>query len=93
MAALYNKYHDKGFTILAVNASDDDAATVKEFAAQNNLPYPILLKGSRVKRQWGVGAIPANFFIDRDGKVVERTVGFVKGSEAEMEQIIKKLIQ
>ncbi|MCH7526251.1 MAG: TlpA family protein disulfide reductase, partial [Planctomycetes bacterium] len=75
MAALYNKYHDKGFTILAVNAWDEDAETVKEFAAKNNLPYPILLKGNHITRRWGVGSIPTNFFIDREGEVVERTVG------------------
>ena len=90
---MYNKYHDRGFTILAVNAWDDDAKTVREFAKEQNVPYPILLDGHRVSRDWGVKSIPANFFINREGEIVARSVGFEHDDVPQMEETIEKLLR
>ena len=43
-----------------------------KFAREHSLPYPILLKGGAVMRKWGFQFIPANFLIDRSGRVVVR---------------------
>jgi len=87
---LYNKYRDKGFTIVAVDAWDDeDVKTVKRFAQKNKLAYPILLGGGLAANDWGVRAIPDNFLIDRNGKMVKRIGEITKSSLPKVERIIE----
>ncbi len=71
----YQKYKDKGFNILAVSL-DDDSGKWKKAVEKDNLPWAQIsdLKGwSNVAAiQYGVRAIPANFLIDPQGKIVKR---------------------
>ncbi len=93
MAGLYNKYRDKGFTVVAVNAWDDeDAKTVKRFARKNKLGYPILLGGGSAASNWGVRAIPENFLIDQNGKLVKKIGEITKSSLPKVEKSIESLL-
>ena len=93
MAKLYNKYRDRGFTILAVNAGNENPRIVRQFARKHDLPYPILLNGRRVRGDWGVNRIPANFYIDRKGKLQEKSFGFAVEHVPHMEQTIERLLE
>lgn len=69
----YNKYKDKNFTILGVSL-DEDGAKWKEAIAHDKLNWTQVsdLKGwkSEPAGKYGVKAIPANFLIDQDGKII-----------------------
>ncbi len=93
MATLYKKYHEQGFTVLAVNVKDEDAKTVRRFAKQYDVPYPLLLDGHRLRKDWGVRGIPANFFVDRDGKMVKEFGSFDDRNADHVDDAIQKLLR
>ena len=68
--------------ILAVNLLPEDTIAAAEgFVDEFGLTFPILLDTSRgeVARRYGVQALPATFFIDRDGIVRTTALGSVFG--------------
>ena len=68
--------------ILAVNLLPEDTIAAAEgFVDEFGLTFPILLDTSRgeVSRRYGVQALPATFFIDRDGIVRTTALGSVFG--------------
>ena len=68
--------------ILAVNLLPEDTlAAAKAFVEEFGLTFPVLLETSRgeVARRYGVRALPATFFIDRDGIVRTTALGSVFG--------------
>jgi thiol-disulfide isomerase/thioredoxin len=75
----YKQYHDKGFEVIGISL-DDDAASVQEFVAQNEVRWPILFGHEQDATGWyhpmavkyGIQAIPAAVLVDQDGKVITK---------------------
>jgi peroxiredoxin len=71
----YAKFKDKGFNILGVSL-DDKEDRWKKALEKDNLPWTQLsdLKGwqNAAAVQYGVRAIPANFLISPEGKIIAR---------------------
>ena len=71
--AVYEKYHDKGFEIIGISLDTDEAA-LRKFIKENQLPWRQVFDGKRWKtplvQQYGVRGIPAQFLIDREGRVI-----------------------
>ncbi|MFZ5831878.1 MAG: TlpA family protein disulfide reductase [Planctomycetota bacterium] len=73
---VYNKYHEKGFDVIGINL-DDDVTSVREFLAQNPLPWNQLVSADENARgmdspmavRYGVMAIPEVVLVGKDGKV------------------------
>lgn len=59
--------------LLAIASSDPD--DVRRFAAERELPYPVLLASDGVSADYRVTAFPTNYVIDPEGYVVSHTVG------------------
>ncbi|HWQ84309.1 MAG TPA: TlpA disulfide reductase family protein [Anaerolineales bacterium] len=77
MQRVYKDYGDQSFTILAVNATNQDSqAAALQFAAEKNLTFPILfdLDGS-VSRSYQLTALPTSYFILPDGTIKEVIIG------------------
>jgi peroxiredoxin len=73
LQALYEKYKDQGFVVLAV--SDEEAGKVKPFIAKRKLTYPVLLDpGRKVNDLFEIEGIPKSFVYDRDGKIVAEAI-------------------
>lgn len=89
--ALYKKYKDQGLVIIGVN-NEDDHAKVKEFA-EGKISYTVLLDGRAQFQEYGVQGIPCTYYIDKEGIVRYRDVGFGPGGEREIERKIKELLQ
>ncbi len=71
--ALYNKYKDQGFVVLAI--SDEEAAKVTPFIAEHKISYPVLLDpGRKVNDIFVVEGIPKSFVYDRSGKLVAQSI-------------------
>ncbi|MBV8255539.1 MAG: AhpC/TSA family protein [Chitinophaga sp.] len=70
---VYNKYKDKGFTILSVSL-DDKKEKWAQAIAEEKLTWPQVsdLKGgaSPIATEYGVMAIPATFLVDPNGKII-----------------------
>jgi peroxiredoxin len=87
---LYRKYQGDGLVVMGVSkemVSDD----VLDFA-RSQMSYTIILNGAEAFQEYGVASIPCTYYVDRDGKVQYRDVGFPSDGEAKMEQKIKELL-
>ena len=75
MQASFDKLHDKGFVVLAINELEDDAK-VRKHIKQYGYTYPVLMdRDNKVANQFGVFGLPVNVFVDAKGVVQ----GYIKG--------------
>lgn len=73
LQALYDKYKDSGFVVLAI--SDEEAAKVTPFLAERKITYPVLFDPERkVNDAFLVRGIPKSFVYDREGKLVAQSI-------------------
>lgn len=88
---LYQQYQPQGFEILGVDAEDIPQAEAQKAAKALNINYPVLLRGDKIGDQWGgLDGLPTSFYIDRNGKIVDQTVGLY--SRDEVEHNIEKIL-
>jgi peroxiredoxin len=75
VVAAYNRYKDKGFTILGVSMDSNKEPWLNAIQ-QDNLTWTHVsdLKGwgNEVGKIYGVTGIPQNYLIDKDGKIVAK---------------------
>jgi peroxiredoxin len=73
----YQEVKDEGIEILAVNIAESNVA-VSSFIERMGVSFPVLLDSNPdrvVTQRYGVGALPASYFIDKDGNIVGHYVG------------------
>ncbi|MDQ0256367.1 peroxiredoxin [Evansella vedderi] len=71
----YEEYKEKGVQVLAVNL-DESEDQILRFIDRFNVPYPIVVdKGVIVGNAYGVTAVPYTLLIDKEGTVLERSLG------------------
>lgn len=75
MEELYKKYKDKDVEILAVNL-DQSELVVTRFLKEYGISFPIVhdQKG-QVMGEYGVGYLPASYFINPDGTIEKKIIG------------------
>jgi peroxiredoxin len=77
---LYEKYQDQGMVVLGINCGDEKNIT-KLMVRENGVTFPNIRDASRVMykvldgRYHALGAVPANYIIDRQRKVVDAWYG------------------
>jgi peroxiredoxin len=89
---LYDQYKDKGFVILGVSG-DDDAQTLRTFASEWKINYPVLVGRDEDKLLDAFGPLygyPTTVLVGRSGAVCGRHVG--PATKEEFEQEIKALL-
>ncbi|MEJ2708381.1 MAG: redoxin domain-containing protein [Anaerolineales bacterium] len=91
---VYGDYHDKGFQILAVNATNqDNLNNAIQFVQDYELSFPILLDtDGEVSRQYQLNSLPTSFFVDRNGIIQQVIVGGPM-SEALLRIRVEQLLQ
>jgi len=88
---LQKKYRDKGFEVfgVAMESSPDDTA---EFAKRIGLNYTIVMGNDAVADLYGgLNGLPISFYIDRDGRIVAKSLGLT--GRDEIEENIRKALQ
>lgn len=101
---LRQRYAAQGFEVLGVDTEGDDfqksdkagwakaTAAAGKFAAEEKIPYPVLLDGDSISRDYGgLDDLPTSFFVDRKGVIVAAQVGLT--SESEIERNIQKALE
>jgi cytochrome c biogenesis protein CcmG/thiol:disulfide interchange protein DsbE len=89
---LYDQYKDKGLVVLGVSG-DDDAETLRTFANEWKINYPMLIGRDEEKLFDAYGPIygyPTSVIVGRDGAVCGRHVG--PATKEEFEREIKALL-
>jgi len=71
----YEDFHAQGFEIIGVSL-DYDIQRMKNLVAEKELTWPQCCDGlgvtNKIVLQYGVRALPSNFLIDREGKIIGR---------------------
>jgi len=67
--------HGKGFDILSVNLGDD-SKTVAKIWNEGKFSMHAVLNGDKVSQAYHIEAIPTNYVVGPDGKIMARFVGF-----------------
>ena len=65
----------KGFDIVAVNTGDD-AKTIQKLWTESKFHLRAAMQGEKVAGKYGVQAIPTNYVIGNDGRILARFEGF-----------------
>jgi peroxiredoxin len=89
---LYDQYKDKGLVILGVSG-DDDAETLRAFASEWKINYPLLVGKDEEKLLDAYGPLygyPTSVLVGRTGAVCGRHVG--PATKEEFEKEIKALL-
>ena len=82
----------KGLQVVAVNL-DQKAADAERFLARHRGTFPIALGGNEAcAKQFGVGAMPSTFFVDRAGKIRAVHPGFRPGEAATIRTLVERLL-
>ncbi len=80
--AVYDKYRDMGVQFVGV--SNENSATIKDFAGEYGINYPLLVDSSSIiMNQWGIRAIPTTFILDGNGQIIYKNVGMMTRDQLE----------
>jgi cytochrome c biogenesis protein CcmG, thiol:disulfide interchange protein DsbE len=84
------EYKDKGVVVLGISI-DDTAETLRAYAPQKKMNYPVLLMQDDVDQAYGpIFGVPVTFFIGRDGTINRKHFGPV--TKEQVDQEIKALL-
>lgn len=88
---LQKQYGPAGLQVLGVAMDDGSPGDIAAFAKEMGVNYPVLIGKEEVGDAYGgVAYLPVTFFIDRNGKVVDKAVG-LKG-RGDIEDSVKKIL-
>lgn len=98
--AIYDKYHKKGFEVVAVSL-DEDKSALEKYIADNKLPWTqIFFEDAKdqgwknpLAKKYGIDGIPAMFLIDRSGRVAHTSVRGEKAIEKAVIELLSKPAQ
>jgi len=90
LVELQQEYGPQGLQIVGVAMDDSSKEDIAEFAKKMGVNYPVLLGKNDVADAYAVPAMPESFFIDRDGRIVDKILG-LKG-KADIEDSIRKAL-
>ena len=86
----YNDYKDDGLIILGIGL--DGETKLKPFSKEYGINYPILIGDLATVGKYGVRPIPTTFFIDRNGEIKNKIIGYAPGFEDSIKASFLKLL-
>lgn len=76
MERLHQRMEGRDFVMLAVSEDEGGRATVAPFVKKMGITFPVLLdQEGVVPPRYGVTGFPETFIIDREGRVIQHTIG------------------
>lgn len=96
IVALYEKYKDKGFVVLAISLDGPETRSqVSSIVHSKKMSFPVLLdeETSVVARYNPKKDMPFQVLIDKNGSIVKKTSGYNPGDEVKLAAEVEKLLQ
>ncbi len=92
VAATYDKFHSRGFNVLAVAMRYDPPSYVVNYAETRKLPFSVAIDNTgSVAKAWGdVQLTPTSFLVNRQGEIIKRYVG--EPDFSELHRLIESLL-
>jgi thiol-disulfide isomerase/thioredoxin len=88
---VYRKYRPKGLEIVGISLDRDGWNKVSPLVRELNIEYPVVMGNIDVANAYGgIRSIPTTIIIDREGKIIDRVVGYLdrRRFEDEIREII-----
>lgn len=92
---IYQEYKDLGFTLLAISTdTEKSVAKVKPYIKSKGYNFPVLLDtNSEVARKFYAQQMPYTVLIDKSGNIVYSHLGYMKGDEKKVANLISELLE
>ena len=101
MKTIYNKYHSKGLEVIAVSVDENRKAWIEAVKQDSMDMWHHIL----VAEKWPSGprtnddiiqnyyyrAIPEQFIIDKNGKIIDRILGYSKENEESLDILLSQI--
>src|SRR5262245_54157595 len=85
LIALQDKYRDR-LQIIGVSEDDVPPAEVKQFVVEHHFNYPVVMSTPDIQKRFpGVPALPTSFFLDPEGRLVQKHTGMLRPQLTELE--------
>jgi peroxiredoxin len=102
LKTIYNKYHSKGLEVIAVSVDENRKAWIEAVKQDSTDMWHHIL----VAEKWPNGpwtnddifqnyyyrAIPEQFIIDKNGKIIDRTLGYSKENEESLDSLLSQIL-
>jgi peroxiredoxin len=83
-AEVYKRLHRKGVEIIGISLDEGGWDVVQPYVTKANIPYPVVIGDQTLTDAYGgINAIPTTFIINKQGKIVEKHVGYLSKDELE----------
>jgi len=83
---VYRKHRTKGLEIVGISLDSDGWTKVSPLMHELNIDYPVVLGNTDVVNAYGgIRAIPTTVIVDREGKIVDKVVGYMDRKKFEEE--------
>lgn len=91
---IYEKYYDKGFSMVAINIIEAQKELVPKWRASHGYTFPVLvgLDLGAAQRDYGLEGTPLNYLINVKGEILFRDEGYSPGAEKELEERIRQVL-
>ena len=96
LIGLQKQYEEQGLTVVGLNVGGpEDEQEVPKFAKQFGIQYTLAKPDEELASFLlaDVDAIPQTFVFDRQGKLVERLIGFGKGSGKQLDAAVEAALK
>lgn len=88
LVRLHEHYYEKGLRIIGLNPYDNSASGIAAFLKKRGVAYTVLLEAKATALNYRVAAYPTVYLINRDGKVIESSIGFGPETGEALEKLI-----
>ena len=93
LAQLWHRHQQSGLQIIGINV-DDDISAARQFAADHDLPFPLVHDQDRtLSKLYRVPGFPTHFIVDRAGKIRYSGLGFNLADVGAVSQEVETLLQ
>jgi peroxiredoxin len=85
------RYERRGLAVIGLSVDEQGPQRVKRFATQLGVRFTLAMANDEVLDAYGpIRSIPTTFFINRDGHIVRRVVGYI--DDDTMEDYVKEIV-
>jgi peroxiredoxin len=89
---LHEEYYGKDLVIISV-AGDKSLVKVQGFIKRNPVDFIVLFDSDgEVSNSYGVRALPTNFLIDREGRIIKKYSGYRKWTDPPSSEVLLDLL-
>lgn len=87
---IHDRYAAKGFEVVGVSVDESGIDSVKQFAAEHKIRYPVVLDAEgKLANILQTSVLPTSIIVDRKGKVVWKKYGAIFKGDEELDKAIQ----